>query len=128
MDRLPRRSRPGGTNVAEGGDEGETHPVEPSRDATDTTTDGSIEGLATAWLEAERQAVAVGNANNTEERARQASAAYDAAVSGASSEELLLAWRAAEARAAEAEMGSKDWAEAREVAELLRVEYLAARS
>jgi hypothetical protein len=114
--------------VADGGDQGDTHPVEPSRDEGATPTDGSLEGLATAWLEAERQAVAVGNANNTEERARHASAIYDAAVSGASSEELLLAWRAAEARATESEMGSKDWAEAREVAELLRVEYLAARS
>jgi hypothetical protein len=97
-------------------------------DAGGASTDDSIEGLATAWLEAERQAVAVGNANNTEERARQASATYDTAVAAASSEELLLAWRAAEARATEAEMGSKEWAEAREVAELLRVEYLAARS
>jgi hypothetical protein len=115
-------------NVADGGDQGDTHPIEPPGDGSDTQTDGSLEGLATAWLEAERQAVAVGNANNTEERARQASAAYDAAVSGASSEDLLLAWHAAEARATESEMGSKDWAEAREVAELLRVEYLAARS
>jgi hypothetical protein len=114
--------------VADGGDQGDAHSVEPSRDEAATPTDGSLEGLATAWLEAERQAVAVGNANNTEERARHASAIYDAAVSGASSEELLLAWRAAEARATESEMGSKDWAEAREVAELLRVEYLAARS
>jgi hypothetical protein len=114
--------------VADGGEQGDTDPIEPSRDEGATSTDDSLEGLATAWLEAERQAVAVGNANNTEERARQASAVYDAAVSGASSEELLLAWRAAEARAAESEMGSKDWAEAREVAELLRVEYLAARS
>jgi hypothetical protein len=102
--------------VVDGGGAGEAH------------TDASIEGLASTWLEAERQAVAVGNANNTEERARQASAAYDAAVSAASSEDLLLAWRSAESLATEAEMGSKEWAEAREVAELLRVEYLAARS
>ena len=114
--------------MADGGDQADSHPVRPSTDEGDAPTDGSLEGLAAAWLEAERQAVAVGNANNTEERARQASAAYDAAVSATSSEELLLGWRAAEARATEAEMGSKDWAEAREVAELLRVEYLAARS
>jgi hypothetical protein len=88
----------------------------------------ALEDLATAWLEAERQAIAVGNANNTEDRARLASAAYDAAVAAASAEELLLAWRAAEATAGQAEMGSKAWAEGREVAELLRVEYLAARS
>jgi hypothetical protein len=90
--------------------------------------DDSLEGIAAAWLESERQAIAVGNANNTEERAREASAAYDAAVAAASAEELLLAWRAAEATASQAEMGSKDWAEAREVAELLRVEYLAAKA
>lgn len=88
----------------------------------------ALEDLAAAWLEAERQAVAVGNANNTEDRARLASAAYDVAVAAASAEELLLAWRAAEAMAGQAEMGSKAWAEGREVAELLRVEYLAARS
>jgi hypothetical protein len=87
-----------------------------------------IEDLAAAWLEAERQAVAVGNANNTEERARLASAAYDAAVAAATAEDLLLAWHAAEATTGQAEMGSKAWAEAREVAALLRVEYLAARS
>ena len=40
----------------------------------------------------------------------------------------LLAWQAAQAVASRAEMGSKEWAEAREVAELLRVEYLAART
>jgi len=97
-------------------------------DNEDGSSNESIEGLAATWLEAERTAVAVGNANNTEERARLASAAYDSAVSAASSEELLLAWRAAEATAAASEMGSKAWAEAREVAELLRVEYLAARS
>ena len=90
--------------------------------------DESIEGLASDWLEAERTAVAVGNANNTEDRARLASAAYDARVAAASAEELLLAWHAAEAAAGAAEMGSKAWAEAREVAELLRMEYLAARS
>jgi hypothetical protein len=95
---------------------------------TDDPPSDSIEGLAATWLEAERTAVAVGNANNTEERARVASAAYDSAVAAATSEELLLAWRAAEATAAGSEMGSKAWAEAREVAELLRVEYLAARS
>ena len=88
----------------------------------------ALEDLAATWLEAERQAIAVGNANNTEERARLASAAYDAAVAAASPEELLLAWRAADGTAGHAEMGSRAWAESREVAELLRFEYLAARS
>jgi hypothetical protein len=101
-------------------------------DAPDGRPDGprsdALEDLAAAWLAAERQAISVGNANNTEDRARIASAAYDAAVAAASAEELLLAWHAAEAMAGRAEMGSKEWAEGREVAELLRVEYLAARS
>jgi hypothetical protein len=92
------------------------------------TAGGAIEDLAATWLEAERTATAVGNANNTEERARVASAAYDAAVSAATPEELLLAWHAAQATVDRVEMGSKAWAEAREVAELLRVEYLAART
>ena len=110
-DQLPSEEPP--ANVAE------TAPL---------TTEEPIESLAARWLEAERTATEVGNANNTEDRARQASAAYDARVSAATPEELLLAWHAAEAAAGQAEMGSKAWAEAREVAELLRVEYLAARS
>jgi hypothetical protein len=102
------------------------NPGEPRPDdSPGESTYDSIEGLAAVWLESERTAVAVGNANNTEERARVASAAYDAAVAGATPEELLLAWQAAQATAGRAEMGSKAWAEAREVAELLRVEYLA---
>jgi hypothetical protein len=102
--------------------------VDEIADRPGDAADDALEELAAAWLESERQAVAVGNANNTEDRARVASAAYDAAVAAASAEELLLAWRAAEATAGQAEMGSKAWAESREVAELLRVEYLAARS
>jgi len=113
-------------------DPGEPHPNdstgESSDDMTGESSDGSIEGLAAAWLESERTAIAVGNANNTEDRARLASAAYDAAIASATAEELLLAWQAAQATAGRAEMGSKAWAEAREVAELLRVEYLAART
>ena len=99
-----------------------------ARDPVGETPGGAIEDLAAAWLESERTATAVGNANNTEERARLASAAYDAAVSAATPEELLLAWHAAQAVVDQVEMGSKAWAEAREVAELLRVEYLAART
>lgn len=115
--------------MVERGDARTSHEQEaPLIESTVTSGEGSIEALAAAWLESERQAIAVGNANNTEERARQASAVYDAAVSAASSEDLLLAWRAAESLATAAEMGSKEWAEMREVAELLRVEYLAARN
>lgn len=54
-----------------------------------------------------------------------ASAAYDSAVAAASREELLIAWHAARTVQQAAEMGSKGWAEARAVSELLRVEYLA---
>jgi hypothetical protein len=114
--------------VADVDDPGERRPDDSPGDSPGEPADDSIEGLAAVWLESERTAVAVGNANNTEERARQASAAYDAAVAGATPEELLLAWQAAQATAGRAEMGSKAWAEAREVAELLRVEYLAARA
>ena len=106
------------------GEPGEAQPDDPAG----ASSEQSLEDLASAWLDAERTAIAVGNANNTEDRARLASAAYDTAVAAAAPEELLLAWRAAEATAGRAEMGSKAWAEAREVAELLRVEYLAARS
>jgi hypothetical protein len=105
-------------------DPGERQPEE----STAKAVDASIEGLAAAWLESERTATAVGNANNTEERARLASAAYNEVVAAATPEDLLLAWQAAQAVAGRAEMGSKEWAEAREVAELLRVEYLAARA
>lgn len=108
-------------------DVGDLDEAQPT-DSDGESSDGSIESLAAAWLEAERTAVAVGNANNTEDRARLASAAYDAAVAAATPEELLLAWHAAQASAGRAEMGSKAWAEAREVAQLLRVEYLAART
>lgn len=89
-------------------------------------TSGSIEDLAAIWLAAERDAAERGNAAGTEERARVASAAYDAAVTGATGEELLVAWHAAVKVQSSTEMGSKAWAEARAVAELLRVEYQAA--
>ena len=46
-------------------------------------------------------------------------------MKAASREELLVAWHAAIRRQDEAEMGSSDWADARGVSELLRVEYLA---
>jgi hypothetical protein len=118
------RHRGGDRSVVDVDDPGEPRPD----DSPGGSADDSIEGLASVWLESERTAIAVGNANNTEERARLASAAYDAAVAGATPEELLLAWQAAQATAGRAEMGSKAWAEAREVAELLRVEYLAART
>jgi hypothetical protein len=83
----------------------------------------SIEDLARDWLDAER-AESAGRAPNSD-LARSTSAAYEAAVSAASREELLLAWHAAVRRQDENDMGSGDWADARDVSELLRVEYLA---
>ena len=88
-------------------------------------TNGSIEDLAASWLIAEREATAKGNADGSEDRARIASAAYDAAIREATGEELLLAWRAAITVQASTEMGSHAWVEARAVSELLRMEYQA---
>ena len=88
-------------------------------------TSGSIEDLAASWLAAERDAVAKGNADGTEDRARIASAIYDAAVRGATGEERLMAWHAAIKIQASTEMGSQAWVEARAVSELLRMEYRA---
>ena len=84
-----------------------------------------IEDLARVWLATEREASKRGNAGGTEERARLASAAYERAVTSASREDLLLAWRAALSVQHAQEMGSSSWSEAREVTELVRVEYLA---
>lgn len=83
----------------------------------------SIEDLARDWLGAER-ADSAGRTSNSDQ-ARATSAAYEAAVNAATREELLVAWHAAVRRQDETEMGSADWADAREVSELLRVEYLA---
>jgi hypothetical protein len=88
-------------------------------------TDETIEGLAKLWLELEDAASKRGNLGGTEERARSASAAYERAVTAASREDLLLAWRAAVKAQAECEMGSQAWSEARAISELLRVEYQA---
>jgi hypothetical protein len=81
-----------------------------------------IERLAEAWLASERDASSRGNAGNTEERARTASAAFEAAVRAASREDLLVAWHAALKVQEGCEMGSAAWAEARAVSELVRVE------
>ena len=91
-------------------------------------TSDSIEDLAERWLAAERAASERGNAGGTEERARLASAAYDDAIGAAAAEDLLLAWHAAQRLQDATEMGSKAWAEARAVSELLRMEYLARES
>jgi hypothetical protein len=87
--------------------------------------DGAIEELARRWLSAEREASNRGNAAGTEERARRASAEYERAVTSASREDLLVAWHAALKVQHAREMGSSSWSEAREVSELVRVEYMA---
>jgi len=87
----------------------------------------SIEDLAATWLAAERTAVTLTNSSTSEARARAASDAYDEAIRGATTEELLLAWRAAVKVQDGEEIGSVGWAEARSVSELLRTEYLASR-
>ena len=84
-----------------------------------------IEELAGIWLAAEREASKRANEGGSEERARKASAAYEEAVRAAGREELLIAWHAAIKIQGASEMGSAAWADARAVAELVRVEYLA---
>ena len=84
-----------------------------------------IEELARLWLASEREASRQGNSAGTEERAREASAAYESAVTAASREDLLIAWHAALRVQHAQEMGSVAWSEAREVSELVRVEYQA---
>ena len=87
----------------------------------------AIEDLARRWLESERDASRQGNAAGTEQRAREASAAYEAAITSASREDLLVAWHAALKYQHAQEMGSVSWSHAREVSELIRVEYLASK-
>ena len=88
-------------------------------------TNNAIEELASVWLASEREASRRGNTAGTEERAREASAAYERAVTSATREELLVAWHASLKVQHAREMGSAAWSEARAVSELVRVEYLA---
>ena len=85
----------------------------------------AIEHLARLWLASEREASRRGNSAGTEERARQASAAYETAVTSASREDLLVAWHAALSVQHAQVMGSVAWSESRAVSELLRIEYQA---
>ena len=84
----------------------------------------TLDRLAAAWLEAEDR--------NSSEPGREAEAvrlglAYEALLAAASIEEKRLAWEAARQAQAATEMGSREWASARRVSELLRVECLAAK-
>jgi hypothetical protein len=85
------------------------------------TTDPPLEDLARDWLAAER-AEATGYAQS-DERSRATSAAYESAIRAATREDLLLAWHAAIRRQDDTQVGSEDWANARDVSELLRFEY-----
>ena len=85
----------------------------------------TIEGLATRWLAAELRAAGRPKETLLSATATTLGLAYDDALRAASPEELLVAWeRAREAQAA-LEVGSREWAEARRVSELLRTEYAA---
>ena len=84
-----------------------------------------IERLAADWLAAERHATADPTPLKAE-AAREASARFEEAIRRATREELRLSWEAAKRAQAECLMGSREWAEARSVSELLRMEYMAA--
>lgn len=85
------------------------------------TPNPPLEDLARDWLAAER-AEARGYAQS-DDRSRSTSAAFEAAIRAATREDLLLAWHAAIRHQDDMEMGSDDWANAREVCALLRYEY-----
>ena len=90
---------------------------------------GSLERLASDWLNAEREvAEGIRNPAQAEETARDLSMRYDEAIRSASREDLRLAWEAARKNQADREMGSEAWLEARRLSELLRGEYEAAPS
>lgn len=77
---------------------------------------GSLRNVAPRWTASILKA----------ETAIQASSRFEEAIRLATRGELRLAWEAARRTQAECLMGSRDWAEARAVSELLRMEYLAA--
>ncbi|HET7026436.1 MAG TPA: hypothetical protein VFI28_01965 [Candidatus Limnocylindrales bacterium] len=90
------------------------------------TDDPSIDSLAAAWLELERRSAS--DPTFSIEPAREASYRFEAAILGATQEELRLAWEAARQTQAGNEIGSEEWVHARSVSELLRVEYEASRA
>ena len=84
----------------------------------------ALELIATEWLEAERRLVSH-LTEAAEAGARDLGLEYEAAIRSASQEDLRLAWEAARVAQARCEVGSAEWAEARSVSELLRMEYAA---
>jgi hypothetical protein len=86
------------------------------------STTRPLEEVAREWLAAERRLTANPTAR-AEAIAGQLAAEYELNVRAATQEEMRLAWEAARASQARCEMGSEEWAEARSVSELLRMEY-----
>ena len=89
------------------------------------TPSESIEALAADWLERERRATAERN-ETAAQYAVEASERFERAIREGTQEDIRLAWEAARVVQSACVMGSTEWAEARQVSELLRVEYLAA--
>ena len=100
----------------------------PSTGADDTfLAPGSLERLASDWLESERHvAEGIRNPAQSEDNARGLSARYDEAIRSASREELRLAWEAARRNQGATDVGTEAWLQARRLSELLRSEYEAA--
>lgn len=94
----------------------------------DLRTSTDCEDLATRWLEAEQRSRTEPTNEALADEAARLGEAYDAAVGAASQEDLRLAWESAQRRQAREEMGSRAWADARRVSELLRTEYEAIRA
>ena len=88
----------------------------------------ACEDLATRWLAAEERVRAEPANEALADEAARLGEAYDDAVGAASMEDLRLAWEAARRLQGDEEIGSRAWADARRVSELLRTEYEAART
>lgn len=86
------------------------------------------EDLATRWLAAEERVRTEPTNVALAEEAARLGETYDEAVCAASMEDLRLAWEAARRLQSGEEIGSRSWADARRVSELLRTEYEAARA
>ena len=95
---------------------------------TDDLATAACEDLATRWLAAEERAQTEPANETLAEEAARLGEAYDDAVGAASMEDLRLSWEAALRKQAGEEIGSRAWADARRVSELLRTEYEAART
>jgi hypothetical protein len=93
-----------------------------------TVTASACEELAVQWLNAEQRARTEPTNEAVGDEAVRLGEAYDEAIGAASQEELRLAWETAQRHQAAEEIGSRAWADARRVSELLRTEYQAART